>query len=199
MVGIRADEYFHFNVLAHLNQKSVPHWRDIATGNERIGPSDAAVVIVEFGDFQCPFCRSASTDLAAIRSEFPSTVAIVFENYPLPNHKFAVPAAQAAECAAAQGDFEKYYNRLFSTGPFNAEPDWVAVAGEVGVKDLGSFKACLSDKVVAGRLMGEVSVGARLGVKGTPMFLINGREVDGYPGPGKLMEMVRAALKTKVL
>lgn len=196
MVGIRAKQQFPATSAAAVERHKVAAWRDFVRGRQRFGPSTAAVTIVEFSDFQCPFCRQATVELRDIRQEFPDQVAIVFRHYPLPSHQFATAAAEAAECAARQGAFEKYQELLFASPDSIGRKSWGEFAEEARVPDAPAFRSCMSDPAIAAVVKEDRAAGERLGVIGTPTFLINDLEVSGYPGKGKLAELVRSALDT---
>src|SRR5687767_13073569 len=83
----------------------VEGWKDLLAAGIRVGPTDAPVTIVEFVDFECPFCRRADSVLTGVQQRYGNDVAFVFVHFPLPNHRFAMPGARAAECALAQGRF----------------------------------------------------------------------------------------------
>lgn len=174
----------------------VADWRWAGAAGERLGPRDAKVTIVEFADFQCPFCAAAEPELKSIESAFPSEVAVVFRHFPLAAHKFAGPAAMASECAARQGRFEQYHDVLLASQSLVGKSSWQAFATASGVPDLATFNSCLGDPTVGLPISIDRQAGLRLGVDGTPTFLINDLKLDGYPGPGQIARMVRTELAT---
>jgi protein-disulfide isomerase len=134
--------------------------------------------------------------LKEIRRRYPERVAIIFRYFPLPAHQFATAAALAAECAAKQHAFEAYHNALFSSQELIGHRSWAEYARDAGVSDADAFGACLAASDVLGLVQRDRAAGKKLGVGGTPTLLINDLEVLGYPGPDKLMAMVRSALGT---
>lgn len=194
MVGIRVQQRFFPKSAALPAPRTVDNWHTFARGGQRLGPSSAAVTIVEFGDFQCPFCKLAASDLRDIRAQFPGKVAVVFRQFPLPIHPFAAAAARASECAARQGTFEKYAEVLFDSQAAFGRTTWSEFAEEAGVPNAAAFQACLSDPSVGALVLKDAAAGERLGVTATPTFLINSLEVTGYPGKAKIEEFVRSAL-----
>jgi hypothetical protein len=84
-------------------RETVRDWQAYGDGRHRVGLEEAVVTIVEFSDFQCPFCRVAAGKLDSLRDEYPRDVAVVYRHFPVPQHRHAVAAAQASECAGAQG------------------------------------------------------------------------------------------------
>lgn len=106
MVSVRIHERFWVVPVDGTQPHRIQAWRDYSVEGQRMGFSGAPVTVVEFSDFQCPYCKKAWQDLQDIRKEHPNAVAVVFRNFPLSIHKFAEGAAVAAECAARQGAFE---------------------------------------------------------------------------------------------
>ena len=170
------------------------NWRDLAVG-QRIGPAQAAVTIVEFSDFQCPFCRTLAHSLSELRKRYPDRVAIVFRHYPLEKvHPFARGAALAAECAGQQGAFAPYHDLLFALQDSLGHISWDTYARRAGVKNITQFADCVKNARLAERVDGDVRVGEAIGVQGTPTILINDRRLSGAPSPGLLDSLVRMQL-----
>jgi len=162
--------------------------RELTAGEEHAkGPSDAAITIVEFSDFQCPHCAEAFPDLRKlVRSR--SDVRLVFRHYPLdsscnaslpvPLHPNACLAAIAAECAGDQGRFWEYHDVLFENHEHLERESLFRYARELGL-DLAAFRVCLDDPATRARVGQDVDVGNRVGVNSTPTLFINGRAVAG--------------------
>lgn len=153
-----------------------------------IGDKDAPVVMIEFSDFQCPFCRSFWRDtFPLIKSEYIDTgkVRFVYRDFPLSFHPGAMSAAQAAECAEEQGKFWEMHDKIFSeqdklgsgTVQFNAD-DIKKWAREMGL-DTREFNTCLDSQKYADEANNDLKDGQVVGVSGTPGFFINGRLVVG--------------------
>lgn len=147
------------------------------------GPVNAPVQIVEYSDFQCPACMKVQPILASIMREYPDKVRIVFRHYPLPMHKWAGVAHQAAECANVQGKFWEFHDMVYQTQNIwsaaqNAPEYLISFAKNAGV-DLDKFGACLSDASVTKRIMEERATGTELKLSSTPTFFINGERVVG--------------------
>lgn len=142
------------------------------------GSDRAPVTIVEFSDFQCPYCVRAQPTLKRVREAYGEKVRFVFVDFPLDIHPQAKKAHEAAACAHEQGKFWPMYDRLFtSEGKFQVA-DLKGYAGETGL-DAVAFAACLDSGRHEGASERGMEEGARNGVSGTPAFFINGRMVVG--------------------
>jgi protein-disulfide isomerase len=175
--------------------RPISDWQTYQQAGNRIGPVSSSVTIVEFSDFQCPFCRRAADGIKAVREKYPD-VALVYRHFPLEFHPHAKAAAIAAECAADVGRFEAYHDLLWANADSLAVRDLTELARQAGVRDLPGFKQCLADPRTAARVERDRKEGLRLGVTGTPTFLINNLAIDGYPGSDELHNLVSTALKT---
>jgi protein-disulfide isomerase len=180
------------NAQVTLESTTVSDWRSYAEG-QRMGPANAPVTIVEFSDFECPFCRATADRIRAIRARYPREVALVYRHYPLPYHPNAVAAARASLCAARQGRFESFHDVLFAHQDSLGEIAWSQLARAAGVPGAAAFDACLGDPA-PGDIERDLRAGGRLGVHGTPTLLINDRLIRGAP-PGVLEHAVEWALR----
>ena len=142
------------------------------------GAPGGRIVIVEFSDFQCPFCRSAVDHVNRVLAAYPQDVQLVYRHFPLDAlHPMARLAAQASECAGAAGRFWAYHDRLFAETTFSAQR-LTDIARDVGI-DVGGFERCLDGDWARGRVVEDVEAGRRVGVSGTPTFFVNGRRLVG--------------------
>ncbi len=143
------------------------------------GPADAPVTIVEFSDYQCPFCKSAEAIVEQVLERYPSQVRLVFRQFPLDNiHPQARGAAAAALCAQEQGKFWEYHRVLFRESPKLGEEELKQYAGEIGL-DRAAFDACVADGRHADSVQADVDAGTGIGVAGTPAFFVNGLPLAG--------------------
>jgi protein-disulfide isomerase len=142
------------------------------------GPKEAPVTIVEFSDFQCPYCSRAKPTLDRVREVYGDSVRVVFRDFPLPIHPLAPKAAEAAACARDQGKFWEMHDRLFSQPPRLAVADLKQHAQEIGL-DTAAFDKCLDSGQHAADIQKNASDGARYGVSATPAFFVNGRPLVG--------------------
>jgi len=142
------------------------------------GPADAPVTIVEWSDYQCPFCKRAFPTVEQVLAEYKGKVRYSHLDYPLPFHQQAMPAALAVHCAGEQGKFWEYNNNLYSgTGDLSAA-DLTKRAADLGL-DGAAFEACTASKKYESLIKTNFEDGGALGVTGTPAFFINGRMLVG--------------------
>ena len=158
------------------------------------GPADARATLVEYGDFECPFCGAAYPELKQVLRELGPKVRFVFRHFPLGEaHPHAPHAAEVAEAAAAQGKFWPMHDLLYQRQAALADEDLVAYASELGL-DADRVQRELADHTHAARVREDFLGGVRSGVSGTPRFFINGRPHE-EPGDAKtLAAALRRAL-----
>ncbi|MBI3999249.1 MAG: DsbA family protein [Candidatus Omnitrophica bacterium] len=159
-------------------------------GGPSLGNPHAAVTLVEFTDFECPFCALVQPTLNEILKRYPNDVRLVFKNFPLSMHRNAKRAHLAALCAEEQGKFWEYRNYLFQNQKHLASEDLIRYADELGLSQK-SFEACLSQEKYASKIQDDLKEALAIGVQGTPAFLINGRLLSGaqpYSGFEKMIE-----------
>lgn len=175
----------------------ITNWRtDLAKG-VRLGPAQAPVQVLEFADFECPFCGGFHETLKTLRERYPTQVSLTYMHFPLPGHRFALPAARAAECAGDQGRFEAMYDRLFDEqDSFGLKP-WSEFATEAAVPDSAAFEACIKRTEPITRITEGRALGNQLDVQGTPTIIINGWKLGRPPTLEELDHMVKAILAGK--
>ena len=143
-----------------------------------IGPDNAKVTIIEFSDFQCPFCQRAYPTVEQFMKYYDGKVKLVFMEFPLTSiHPLAQKAAEATECAADQGAFWDYHDQNFIAKTLTVD-DLKARAAGLGL-DTTKFNACLDGGQKASTVSAQTSAGEQVGVQGTPAFLINGELISG--------------------
>jgi len=148
-------------------------------GSPSEGPSAAPVTLVEFSDFQCPYCARLFKTLHEILNKYPSQVRLVYRNFPLPQlHPNAEKAAEAGLCAADQGQFWQMHDLLFQTQDQLKEADLKTKAAQLKL-NVEAFDSCLASGKNADKVKQDLYAGAKLGVTGTPALFINGRFVSG--------------------
>jgi protein-disulfide isomerase len=158
------------------------------------GPADALVTIVEFSDFQCPSCKRAQQALGQIMKEFEGQIRLVHRDYPVPSHQGALPAAEAARCAAAQGVFWEYHDLLYLAVPDFSRDDLVRYAGRLSL-DREAFATCLDTHQFRKEIEADVREGRALKLPGTPSFLVNGKPLIGAQPIEAFREAIRDALR----
>ena len=144
------------------------------------GPADAKVTIVEFSEFQCPFCKQGAQTMAQVANAYPKDVKVVFKHFPLPAqmHPQARNAALASIAAQKQGKFWEMHDKLFENQPRLSPDLYNSLAQELGL-DMAKFKADMEDPATAKRIEEDKAQGEKVGVRGTPGFFVNGVNLSG--------------------
>ena len=171
------------------------------TGSPRLGSPSAPVQVVTFADFLCPLCRDVARFNAVIQASRPDEVSFVVKLFPLEQacnaalpqtiHPGACQLAAAAACAHAQGKFWAFHDRVFRVGPTYRLGDLEQDAARAGV-NLDAFRQCLAGGQGAQAVARDIAEGARLGLVGTPVMIVNGVRVDGTMSPSQFEELARA-------
>jgi len=142
------------------------------------GPASAPVRIVEFSDFQCPFCGKVAPTLQKLKETFGDKINVVFKDFPLPNHPLAPKAAEAGQCARVQDKFWEFHDKLFANQQALDVPSLKKHAVDLGL-DAEKFNQCLDSGEMAASVQDDLTDGHRSGVSSTPAFFVNGRMVLG--------------------
>ena len=163
------------------------------------GPKNAPVTIVEWSDFQCPFCSRVEPTLKQIENDYKGKVRIIWKNQPLSFHPNAMPAAEAAMAAYEQGNdkFWAMHDKLFANQQQLSPQYYEQVAQEIGL-DLGKFKASLEAHRAQSSIQADMTAGSALGASGTPTFFINGRRLVGALPFDSFKQVIDAELAAKV-
>jgi protein-disulfide isomerase len=158
------------------------------------GPAEAAVTLVEYGDYECPYCGAAYPIIKEAQERMGERLRFVFRNFPITtSHPHAEQAAEAAEAAAAQGRFWQMHDLLYENQQRLGDEDLRAYAGQLGL-EVEPFDQELAEHVHAPRVREDFMSGVRSGVNGTPTFYINGlRYDDSYELDTLLAALERAA------
>ncbi len=164
-----------YDVVSYLD----PPRFEVAAEGPAKGPENAPVTIVEFSDFECPFCLRINPTLEQVMQEYEGHVRLVFRQFPLNNiHPNAQKAAEASLCADAQGKFWEMHDAMFANPSELAVADLKKRAGEIGL-DEEAFSNCLDSAEYANQVAADLNAGRALGVTGTPALYINGRFLSG--------------------
>ena len=168
---------------------------EITATDHVLGPGDAPVTVLEYGDYECPFCRGAARDLHRMLDLYPGSIRFVFRNFPIPQlHPHAEQAAEAAEAAAAQGRFWEMYELLLRPSSGLDVDSLLGYARDLGL-DLDRFGKEVTGAVHAAKIEQDVREGVRNGVNATPKFYVDGRRIDGkFPLEG-LEDAIRASIR----
>ncbi|RMF06236.1 DsbA family protein [Candidatus Woesearchaeota archaeon] len=162
------------------------------------GDENAPVTIVEWSDFQCPFCgRFYSQTLSQIEDEYVKTgkVKIVYRDFPLSFHQHAQKAAEAAECADDQGKFWEFHDKIFENQRDLSEENLKKWAEELGL-DTEKFNACLDSGEKADEVKADMQDGSAAGIRGTPGFIINGKLISGAQPYSVFKQAIEDALNS---
>jgi protein-disulfide isomerase len=162
--------------------------------DHRQGPDDAPLTLVEYGDYECPSCGRAFPFVKEVRRHFGPRLRFVFRNFPLADsHPHALAAAEAAECAAAQGRFWEMHDQLFEHQRALGTVQLVGYARAIGA-DVARFERDLADHAHRPRVQEDFDSGVHSGVRGTPTFYVNGVRHDGsWDAAGLIDALERAA------
>jgi protein-disulfide isomerase len=158
------------------------------------GPADAPVTVLEYGDFECPYCRGAFRDVRLLVDQHPAEIRFIFRNFPIPElHPHAEQAAEAAEAAGAQGNYWAMHDLLLQ--PYShLDVDSLVTYAEVIGLNIPRFRRDLTERAYAARIGRDIEEGTRNGVNATPKFYVDGQRVDGKVPLENLVIMVDSAV-----
>ena len=163
---------------AQIDVAMVAPRADVTAVGPALGPADAAVTVVEFSDFNCPFCQRVNPTLKALRTRYPDEVRIVFRHFPLGMHPRAGPIAEAAACADEQQRFWPFHDLVFADGTEMSD-EAIRAKAESAELDLAAFDACLAAGRGKAVVQRDLAEGRKHGVTGTPAFFVNGLRLSG--------------------
>ena len=164
-----------------------------SSGHPALGPKDAPVTIVEFTDFQCPFCKATEATLKQLHDKYGDKIRLVHMDFPLPFHSHALDAAKAARCANEQGKFWQFHDALFADQSKLAPADLKATAKTLGMNS-AKFDTCFDSAKYDSQIKADQAVGEKVGVDGTPAFFIDGRPLTGAQPIPKFEELINDEL-----
>lgn len=174
-----------------------PDWDEIVRVSiPAVGGPNARALLIEFVDIECPFCRRFHVEaLQAARERFGDQLAVAYVHWPLPNHRFARPGAEAAECAGRQAGFGALIDVLFAKQDSLGLKPWTSYASDANVVDTLAFASCLRDPAaVAGPIDAGIALAQARGYTGTPTILLNGWRFPVPPTPTRLLNAIQAVL-----
>ncbi len=177
------------NIVVQLDPPSA----DVNLVNAKtLGNRNAPVMLIEFADYECPYCQKVAADITKLAGEFGDKLAVTFKDFPLPMHAHAEKAAEAAQCAAEQGKFWEYHDTLFRTKQLDV--DQLKEHAQALHLDQTQFSNCLDSGAQATLVQKEREEGMKLGLSGTPSFFINGHFVSGALDYATLRQMITQQL-----
>ncbi len=166
-----------------------PRYHVVSAGHPSIGGKDAPVTIVEFGDFQCPFCRAVIYSIKLLRAKYGDKIRVVYMDFPLGMHPHAMDAARAARCADRQGKFWQFHDAMFADQLKLAPADLKATARKLGLNST-QFDGCFDSGKLDADIHRDISQGRSLGVTGTPTFFVDGRKLVGALPPTRFYALI---------
>lgn len=156
---------------AALLEAAGDHWESLVSEGGRLGSRNSSRIIVEYSDYQCPYCRRAHLTLDSILADQPN-VAVVYRHVPLERvHPMATPAARASICSEEQGRFAALHSVLFENEQWQEGADWLEVARLAGIPDTAAFTSCLTAQRTTERLDRDKALADALGIRGTPTWI----------------------------
>ncbi len=170
--------------------------KPVAANDHQIGNKNAKVTLIEYSDFECPFCKRHEDSIQQALREFPKDVRLVYRHYPLTSiHANAEKAAEGSECATKLGGeqaFWKMHDKIFQKSPDIGPDALVALAKEIGLNET-AFKSCLTSGEMKARVDADAATGNDAGVEGTPATYINGKLISGAIPYASLKTALQAA------
>ena len=157
------------------------------------GGADAPLKLIEFADYECPYCQQIQPDLDRLEAEYKGKLSFAYKDVPLPMHSHAQKAAEAAHCAGVQNKYWEYHDTLLKTKAIEL-PQLSTAAQQLGL-DMKAFDACLSSGAQAPVVKASLDEAQRLGLQGTPSFFLNGRYFSGSMSYDQLRQIVEEELK----
>ena len=181
--------------MSHRFELSLP----VGAVDHILGPSHAAVTVVEYGDFECPNCKQAAPAVKLLLARFTGRVRFVYRHFPLEDvHPHALHAALAAEAAAGQGKFWQMHDLLFENQSHLKLPQLRRYAQQLEL-DMARYDAEMGGELYLQRVREHIESGERSGVRGTPGFFVNGAIQDVSFGMQKLFDVVEVEVKRQAL
>jgi len=166
-----------------------------SSGHPARGGKDAPVTIVEFTDFQCPFCQKTEGTLKELQAKYGDKIRLVHMDFPLPFHSHALDAAKAARCANEQDKFWQFRDALFANQSKLAPADLKATAKTLGLNTT-EFDSCFDKAKYESQIKSDQAAGEKAGVDGTPAFFVDGRPLTGAQPTPKFEELIDDELAT---
>jgi protein-disulfide isomerase len=168
---------------------------EVMADDHVLGRPDAPVTVLEYGDYECPYCRGAARDVHEMLARYPDSVRFVFRNFPIAQlHPHAEQAAEAAEAAGAQGKFWPMYELLLQPASRLDLDSLLDSAAGLGL-DLGRFRDEVTGQAYAGKIERDIREGIRDGVNATPKLYVDGERIDGKLPLEGVEDAIRAAVR----
>jgi protein-disulfide isomerase len=174
----------------------LPPHQDVAVGDTpSVGSTDAPVTVVEFADYQCPYCRQEEPTLKKLRDQYKDKIKYSYRDFPLPMHQYARKAAEASRCAGEQGQYWAYHDKLFSVSETDlGVPALKATARQLKL-DGDKFDKCLDTGAESAAVEKDFDQGKDLGISGTPTVYVNGYVISGAASYDVLQELIQGQIQ----
>jgi protein-disulfide isomerase len=161
-----------------------------------LGPKTARVTLVEFADYECPYCQKVAADVKKLKADFGDKVSFSYKDFPLPMHSRAEKAAEAARCASKQNKFWEFHDEIFHSKELDV--DQLKAQARALKLDSDQFDKCLDSGAEAAAVEHDRKEGLRLGISGTPSFFVNGHYLSGALDYATLRQVVEQQLSGPV-
>ena len=159
----------------------VEQWERLLNEDQWKGRDSGRVRVVEFVDYQCPFCIRAEDRMDELLEQYPDDLALSYRHFPLPIHPHAFDAAVASECAGEQDRFAAFHDFLFADQESIRNESWITLARRAGVPDEERFLDCIEEDRPRDRVASDMALGDSIGITATPSFVVNGWLIVGMP------------------
>ena len=183
-------------IRVNLSQPEPPVLNVSADDDPWTGTDQAPVTIIEFSDFECPYCKRSVPILKELLAKYRGKLKLVYRDFPGPNHHQALTAAQAAQCAAEQNRFWEYHDALFTRHTPTTGWNFSALAEDLGLHQ-PSFDVCMKEDHYREEVLKDLRDGLKLGVTSTPTFFINGRPLIGARPLADFQAIIDPLLRTR--
>ena len=176
-------------------EKRWPELKKLAESGQHRGDTSAPIHLIEFVDFECPYCKRFDAVSRALEKKYDGKIRRTFLHTPVPGHRFAMQAARAAECAGQQGRFWPMHDALFAHQDSLGTRPWLSYARDARVQNEPQFDECASKSDTVAAVAAGIRLALEFKVRGTPTVLLNGRRMDGVPTEGMLDSLIKQLLK----
>lgn len=170
------------NSLVSTPPEYIPSWEDgLQFGHVLAGRDSAPLTLMVLADLECAACAAFDLRLTEVLERRADQVRVVFLHFPLPYHRFALPAARAAECAAQYGLFKEWVDAIYTRQDSLGLKPWSSYAAEIGVMDSLAIQTCALESESGPKIAGGLEFGKRIGLVGTPTVILNGWRFNAVP------------------
>lgn len=176
-VFIIRNEFFQPNGQSEV--RYIEDWAQVEFNGWQSGPDNARVRIIEFFDYECPYCKNVQPTVQAIQEKYNRQVSFTYVHNPLNGHSKATKAAIAAECARKQGYFKPFHDLLFTQQELIGTFSYTEIAKDVGVPELSMFENCLEKEETISIVQSGLKLAKKFKIDAIPSFIINGELISG--------------------